>query len=189
MKAKILLIVTLLSFSFTNLKSQTDEEVINRILFELFGHQQDTIFIKNVKTKTYFDYDSISFNDETGLTVPSKIISEWQANVEDDDFQGQWNEEYLNKKDTFILDGEIHVGIKPVFKCLSRDEMNQIFERTKRRQCFYSITKILFDDSKENAIFDFMEIPWPGSFYLETIVIKKIFGKWVIVTKYNFMMT
>ncbi len=176
MKAKTLLIVTLLSFSFNSLKSQTEEQIIREMYFDLFGYQEDTIFIESVMDKTHFDYDSISFNDEFDLAVPSKIISEWQANVEDNNFN-TWNEQLLNKR-----------AKGPTFKCISRDEMNQIFEKTKRRQRFYSISKILFDDSKENAIFDFYAIPWPGSFYLETIVIKKIFGKWVIVTRNNSLM-
>ena len=58
------------------MNAQTDEQVVNELLFDLFGSQQDTILIKRLKTKTHLEYDSVSFSNMTGLTIPSQIISD-----------------------------------------------------------------------------------------------------------------
>jgi hypothetical protein len=171
------------------LNAQTDEQIINEILFDLFDLQQDTILIENIKTKTYFEYDSVSFENMTGLTVPSTIISEWNNNEENQDFSAEWNDQIFNKIDTFFLENDTVIGKKTVFKCLSKDEIAQLFEKTKKRQKIYSISKILFDNSKENAKFHFVLIPWPGDFYSETILIMKVFGKWKIIERFDFTMT
>lgn len=175
----------LLFISFNYVHAQTDEKIINELLFDLFGFQQDTILIKCIKTKTYFDYDSVSFEKVTGLTVPARIISEWKSNEEDKDFIAEWNEQHLNRIDTIVFDYDTLTSKKPVFKCLSKDEIDQLFERTKKRQKIYSISNILFDKSKENALFQFTIIPWPGDFSSVTILIKKVFGKWTIITRFN----
>jgi hypothetical protein len=171
------------------MSAQTDEQILNEILFKLFEFQKDTILIENAMRKTYFEYDSISFEIITGLTVPSEIIFEWKQNEEKEGFIAQWNEQYLNKRDTIFYENDTIIVKKPIFKCLSRNEINQIFVTTQKRQRIYSISKILFDNSKENAIFHFTVIPWMGAFYTETILIKKVFGKWVIIMRFDFAMS
>ena len=183
------IITLILLLTFNNLNAQTDEKIINEILFDLFGLQQDKILIENVKTKTHFEYDSVSFENMTGLTIPSKIITEWKRNEERHDSSAEWNEQELNKIDTLFLENDTVIGKKTVFKCLTKDEIDQLFEKTKKRQKIYSISKILFDNSKENAIFHLATIPWQGDFYSETILIKKVFGKWKIIERFDFSMT
>ncbi len=141
----------ILLMTFNNLNAQTDEQIINEILFDLFGFHQDTIFMENIITKTYFWYDSVSFEKATGLTVPSRVISEWNNNEENQDFSAQWKVQYFNKIDTLFLDKDTVIGKKPLFKCLSKLEIDQLFEQTNKRQNIYSISKILFDNSKEKA--------------------------------------
>ena len=180
-----LIAIFLFLITFNNLNAQTDEQILHKIFFDLFDlshYQQDTILIEKGKRKTYFEDDSISFEYKTGLTVPSKIISEWKKNEENQDFIDEWNEHLLNRKDTII-------GKKPIFKCLSRNEIIQLFDSTQKRQGIYSVSKILFDDSKENAIFHFTVSSWHGSFYSVSILIKKIFGKWVIIDRYDYIMS
>ncbi|OYT17164.1 MAG: hypothetical protein B7C24_03880 [Bacteroidetes bacterium 4572_77] len=153
-----LITLFLILISFNNLSAQTDEQILNEILFELFGFQ-------------------------------SQIISEWKNNEENKGFKANWNEQDLNKIDSIFTENDTIIGEKPIFKSLTRNEMNQIFERTQKRQKIYSVSKILFDESKENAVFHFTTIPWHGYFSSETILIKKIFGKWIIVTRFDFVMT
>ncbi len=183
------IIILILMLAFNNLNAQTDERIINEIFFDLFGLQQDTILIKNLKTKTYFEYDSVSFEKNTGLNVPSKIISDWKSNEENQDFSAEWNEQSLNKIDTLLLENNTVISKKPVFKCLSKTDIDRLFEKTKQRQKIYSVSKLLFDNLHENAIFHFTTIPWPGDFYTETILIKKVFGKWKIIERFDFSIT
>ena len=128
-KPTIILIILL---TFNNLNAQTDAQIINEILFDLFGLQQDTILIENVKTKTYFEYDSVSFEKMTGLAVPSRIISDWKINEENQDFIAEWNEKDLNIIDSLFLENDTVIGKRPVFNCLSKVEIDQLFEQTKK---------------------------------------------------------
>lgn len=57
MQKLITLFLLLISFNIVN--AQTDEQIINEILFDLFGFQQDTILIKSIKTKTYFEFSTL----------------------------------------------------------------------------------------------------------------------------------
>ena len=186
---RIFITLFLLLISFNNLNAQKDEHVINDILFDLFDFQQDTILIESIKKKTYFGYDSISFENTTGLTVPSTIILEWNNNEENKDFEDKWDEQGLNKTDTIFYGNDTIIEKKPFFKCLTKDKVDQIFSKTQKRQKIYSVSKILFDNSKENGIFHFTIVPLPGDFFSKTILIKKVFGKWIIITEFDFIMT
>ena len=151
MRKQINIFILLLTFS--NLNAQTDEQIINKILFDLFGFQQDTILIKNIKTKTYFEYDSVSFENMTGLTVPSKIISEWKNNEEAQDYSAEWNEQELNKIDTLYLENDTVIVKKPVFKCLSKDKIDQLFEMTKKREKYTRLVKYYSITQKKTQYF------------------------------------
>jgi hypothetical protein len=187
MRKTIALLFLLLLYSISN--AQADEQILNEILFDLFGFQQDSIYMENIKTRTSFEYDSISFEKMTGLTIPSEIISEWKQNEENNDFVAEWSEQNLNKTDFIYFANDTIIAKKPVFKLLTQSEIDQIFERTKKRQYIYSISNILFDNSQENALFHFSVKPWPGEFRSETILVKKVFGKWRIIERFDFGMS
>lgn len=177
--------------------AQTDESVINSIFDELFPpivyssfkDHRDTILISSSRYRTSFDFDSITFRNETGLMVPTDIIIELCKNVEPKDYASHWNQDELNRTDTTYLPNDTVIGLKPFIKCLSEDEKMFLFEKTKKRHRINFITKILFDDKRENAVFDFGNTPWPGYFSSQKIFIKKVFGKWVIITRFYFMMS
>jgi hypothetical protein len=188
MKIRIALLL-LATFSFSNLFGQTDEQIISELQYDLFGFQQDTVFIKSSIYKTFFDYDSAHFESITGLQIPKAIISDWKNKTEKDGYLSLWDEKRLNHIDTLFFDNDTLIPKVHIFKCLSENEVTKRFEITRQRQSIYSISKILFDNSGENAIFHFMTIPWPGDFSSETILIKKIFGKWIIVMRFDFALT
>jgi len=136
-----LITLFLILISFNNLSAQTEEQILNEILFDLTGFQQDTILIESLMSKTYFEYDSVSFENTTGLAVPLKIISEWKNNEKNKDFAAKWNEQDLNKIDIIFLEDDTIICKKPVFRCLSKKEIDQIFDRAQKRQKIYSIRK------------------------------------------------
>ena len=123
------------------------------------------------------------------MSLSSRCLRWSWKNNEIKDFKANWNEQGLNKIDTIFIENDIIIFKKPIFKCLTRNEINQVFERTQKRQKIYTVSNILFDNSQENAVFHFTTIPWPKDFSSETILIKKIFGKWTIVTRFDFAMT
>jgi hypothetical protein len=169
--------------------AQTDEKLIKEIFYPLFDPQTDTLILQSQIDKTYFDDDSTTILKETGLKVPRRIISEWKKNIVSDNFISEWDEHVLNKPDTIYDEKDTIIDSKPVFVCMSKRNINLLFEKTKKRQPVYAISKILYDDSGENAIFDLTCIPWPGDFSSQTIFIKKIFGKWIIVSRFHFLLS
>jgi hypothetical protein len=194
MKKKLLFIVTLLLISFSTLRAQTEEQIINEILFnlwdyyELFLRENDTIYIVDEKIKTHFSHDSISFKSCTGFAVTSNIISEWIVKTkEKEDLQSKWNEQSLNKTDTIFVREDTIICKKPIFKCVPKNKIEMTSYQT--RENVYWIGELLFDNSRENAIFHFFGSSHPNSMWGHTILIKKIFGKWVIITRFDYWMT
>lgn len=177
--------IILLGLTFNTMSAQTDEQVLNEIVFDLFGAEQDTIRINELKGKTFFEYDSQSFEEATGFTVPSSIIAKWKHNEKQADFKDHWHETQLNKTDTIFYGNDTIISKKPIFKVMTDSEVDELFEVTQTRQEIYYISKMLFDDSRENALFHFMIIPWPRSFYSWTVLVKKVFGKWMIITRFD----
>lgn len=84
-----------------------------------------------------------------------------------------------------LSSGDTVLEKRPITRCLSRDEEGLHFKKSNDLNPIYAFSKMLFDDSRENAIFNFYQIWRPGYAGGCTILIKKVFEKWVIVTKYN----
>jgi hypothetical protein len=210
---RMLITLIILLISSNSLTAQSNEQIINEILFDLFGDSMcedilDTIFIAETKMKTFFYHDSNSYKCIMGFTIPSNIISKWSENMEKESLQPLWNEQYLNKKDTNFLGNDIFIQKKPFFKCLSENEIDKKLKRNQElsnlnNQQFntspkpvyitlepvYSIGQIIFDNSKETAIFSFMRSSFSDAASGYTVLIKKVFGKWVIVTRFDYWMT
>jgi hypothetical protein len=198
------LIIFVLLISFDNLKAQTDEQIINEILFDLFDPCQerftDTIFIAEAKGKTFLIHDSYSYEYINGFAIPSNNISEWKENITNQ-VLSKWDEERLNKRDTTFVEKDTIIGKKPIFKCLSEHEISQILDRNEElinsnRQQFhvdskpiYSIGNIIFDNSKETAIFRVEISSRPDVAWGYAVLIKKVFGKWTILTSFDYWMT
>jgi len=190
---KYILVIVFFLVPFIYAQAQTDERIINDLFFDLFdyqefdliGDQPDTMLVRSRIRKTYFDHDSTTFANATGLRVPGRIISEWKKNMEPDKFTSSWNEKRLNELDRIYTGRDTIVATRPYIKCLSKREEDLLFEKSQERQHIYMISKILFDDARENAVLDFSFFWRPGSGGGHTVVIKKVFGKWIVVATYG----
>jgi hypothetical protein len=182
------ILVALLTFMTANcVSAQNEEKILHEILNDLFefNSYQDTILIESSISKTYFEYDSTSFAEEIGLTIPQKIFNEWKVNANTANFSSEWRESELNKNDTLFFRGDTIIAKDPIIKCLSNEEVKLLREKIKRSLKIYSISKIVLDDSKENGIFHLTVASWPGQFFDETIFINKIYGKWFILSRFG----
>jgi len=191
-----LFMLTLLLISFFNMQAQTDEQIINEIFDDLFDPCQerllkiDTIYIAEIKGKTFFIHDS--YNNIGGFDIPANIISEWKENIANHVMQSKWDEKHLNKIDTTFVGKDTLIRKKPFFlKCLSKSEIKKIVDNQKlhyftNEEPFYSIGNIIFDKSKENAIFRVDVSSSPVSSLGYTVFIKKVFGKWIIIACFDY---
>ncbi|WP_321372847.1 hypothetical protein [uncultured Draconibacterium sp.] len=167
----------LIILSASNLNAQSNERIINDMFFDLFG-RKDTIFIVSEIRKPTFDYDSKTIEDKTGLKIPDNIILEWRKNKNSDDSTLQWSEFKLNNS---YFKNYTFVGDKPYIKCIKSNQIDAL--QKQKRPVVYAISKIVFDDKKENAIFRHTA---NGQVLIEeSILIKKIFGKWVIISRFD----
>ena len=70
--------------------------------------------------------------------------------------------------------------------------MNEIFVKNidaAKPKLIYSLGNIIFDNSGEHAIFSFTGLPDFERAWGHTVFIKKVFGKWVIITRFDYWMT
>ena len=128
-------------------KAQLDESIVREILYDLFQTTQDTIFLESKAYKTYFDYDSISFVEETRLKVPKKIIREWKENVMPEKCIYNWNQQLLNTLDTVYIDIETELSKSSFISLVSKFEVENLLKkrgsdiRSIRLARFYSILR------------------------------------------------
>jgi len=182
--------------SFFNMHAQTDEQIINDIFEDLFDPFQelrqkiDTIYIAEIKGKTFFIHNS--YENIGGFDIPANIISEWKENIANQVVQSKWDEKRLNKIDTTFVGKDTFIRKNSFFlKCLSESEIKKIVDNQQshfftNEEPLYSIGNIIFDKSKENAIFRVDVSSSPGSSLGYTVFIKKVFGKWVILASFDY---
>ena len=95
----------------------------------------------------------------------------------------------MNTPDTVYIDIETELSKSSFISLVSKLEVENLLEKKGKRYQIYSISKILFDSSGENAIFHFLIRSRPKQFSMTTVLIKKIFGRWIIVESFDFVMT
>lgn len=178
---RIIIVFLLTLISAINLNAQNNERIINDMFFDLFGRHKDTIFIVREMSKPNFKFDSTIIEDKTGLKLSNSIIQEWERNINLYDSSIYWNEFELNngyfKNLTFV-------GEKAALKCIEKNQIKTL--NKKKRKVIYSTSKIVFDDKKENAIFRLLTYG-QGVSIEETVLVKKIFEKWIIVGRFGWI--
>jgi hypothetical protein len=177
--------VTILLFSTICIASaQTKEETILGLQHDLFGYGPDTIWLDINTFNMTSGFDSTYFADNSGLNIPQAIINNWIINSKNFHVSS-WNESRLNKVDTILFKSDTIIPLRHTFRCISESEMDKLFKSRFGEKKFYSISNIVYDNSRENAIF---EMTFKQSNYLfssETIIIKKIFGAWILISRFG----
>ena len=137
------------------------------------------MYIQCEKYKTYFD--QTRFKEETGLEVPENILKEIETNVAKSS-DGIWNSELIN---------ELNYG--PAFiknnKCFTKKDIEQIFEKTKKRQNVVCIGTPVFDNNYENCVVSVIDLNFTDSASGCTYFLKKIYGAWTVIVVYGIWMT
>ena len=186
---KLFMVVLILS-SYQQVNAQSEENVISEILSDLLncssGVSNDTMFFEKRIRKTFFNDDSISMEKKTGLQIPQRILSEIISNSKELGKEGCWDQDQLNKKFMVISPkgDTTFVNRKPHIRCVSQKQLDSIstFSSTSS---VYSISQLLFDNNQQTAIFQFEYCKGGRYFFFETVLIKKIFGRWRIVQKFD----
>lgn len=177
MKIYCLLFLTISTLSFSQNNSESD--VLKKIIDEQIGKGTLGIYIQCEKYKTFFDLKE--FEQEAGLEVPENILKEIETNVAKSS-DGVWNSELIN---------ELNYG--PDFiksnKCFTKKDIEQIFEKTKKRQNVICIGTPVFDNNYENCVVSVMDWNFTSSASGSTYFLKKVYGAWTVIAVYGIWMT
>jgi hypothetical protein len=171
----LLILISTLSYS----QSNSESDVFKKIIDDQIGKGTLGIYVQCKKSKTYFD--QTIFKEETGLEVPEKILKEIEANIAKSS-NGIWNSELINE-----------LNYDPYFiksnKCLNEKEVEQIFEKTKKRQNIVSISEPIFDNNYENCVVSISYWTFTNSASGRDYFLKKVYGIWTVIAVYGIWMT
>ena len=176
--------------SFTEANAQPDESIIRQILPGLLdcslGVHNDTVFLEQDIRNATFSCDSISMEKKTGLQIPQQTLSEIIANSREPKGQNYWNEQQLNEKFAVISskNDTSFVGRNPYIKCLPTDQLDSVSTYSPTFMV-YSISRPVFDNNRQTAVFNLAYGRGRRYFSFERILIKKVFGKWIIIQSFD----
>ena len=148
------------------------------------------MFLKEDIDDTFFRYDSISFVKKTGLEIFQKNLEEIRNNSKKNIKKNKWKEDELNYKvfrisgmnDTTLIDR------KPYIKCLSEKQLDSVSKYSPTLSV-YSISKLIFNDDHDTAVFH-LNFGKAGKYFsFESILIHKVFGKWIIIRRFDWAMS
>lgn len=127
---------------------------------------------------------------ETGLQIPQNTLLEITDNSKQSKKDNLWREDLMNEKQVGIsakID-TVLLGRKPYIKCLSEKELVSISTYLPT-QSVYSISRLSFDDNHQTAVFQLDHGRGGRYFYSESLLIKKVFGRWIIIQRFGFIMS
>ena len=137
------------------------------------------MYVQCEKPNTVFD--AKVFKVETGLNVPENILTEIELN-ESKSRIGIWNAELINE----LNYGEDFIKSQ---KCLTKNDAEQLFTKTKKRQNIISISEPIFDNNYENCVVSVSYLKFTGSAYGKKYFLKKVYGIWTVIIEYEIWMT
>jgi len=150
----------------------------------------DTLFLKQDIATTFFRCDSISFVKKTGLQIPQKNLEEIMNNSREINKDNKWKQDELNDKVIMIsgTNDRTLITIKPFIKCLSSKQLDSV-SKYSPTVSVYSISKLIFDENHQTAIFQLNYGRAERSFSFESVLISKVFGKWIIIRRFDWMIS
>ena len=174
---KTINILLLLISSFIYSQNNSESEIFRKIIDHEIGNCG--LYIQCDKMKTFFELED--FIDQTGLDVPFIILKEIERNAQKSN-AGNWNSELLYN---------LNYGTELIKskKCLSKNDVEKLFETTGKRQSIISISEPIFDDNYENCIVSVTFSKFKGSAYGHSFFLKKVYGIWTIIVEYETWMT
>lgn len=134
------------------------------------------------KTQTYFD-DIDTFLHQTGLKgIPSNITTEIKIKSNITITNENWSNECLLNLKSLVSSNKLLNS-----KCLDKVQIKNIQTNNKRTKTIIGISKPIFDNAKEHSIVTISTSQYRGSFSAYSCFLKKIYGRWVIVSTYDYV--
>ncbi len=184
-KMKISLIIMGISLLCHSMYAQTDkgdeDQILDLILLTAVSkdcYYSDTIFVETEKFKPFFDSDV--FSEQTALIgLDTTMLAEISNNTK----------HYL-KNEKWDISSFNNVGSFAKIRFLDKDEFKAKNLNTKnRKNLFITISMPLFNTKRDHCVVTIIFSQWKNSFYAHSIFAKKVYGKWVILLEFDFVLS
>ena len=170
-----LILISTLCYS----QNSSESDVFKKIVDYEIGKGILGIYVQCEKPKTFFDQND--FKEKTGLKVPENILIEIEKNGIKSS-NGMWNSKFTNGLN-------YSSGFIKIKNCLTKKDVEEIFNKTNTRQNILSISDPIFDDNYENCVVSVTYSNFPGSSSGHKYFLKKIYGVWVVIVEYELWLT
>lgn len=167
------LILVFVSYAFQGY-SQDDKFKIFDVIISRGNSHTTELYIQCEKENTYFSKSE--FKKQTGSNVPEEILDQIESNLNSRNPLSEWPKELgfsIFKK----------YGLKNK-NCLTKDEIKKLFDETGR-QSIIAISDPVFDEKKEHCVVSVTYIMYHGSASGMSLFLMKVYGKWVVLDKFD----
>lgn len=159
---------------------KTEHEIFVTILKKQVGNGATNFYLSCNKPKTFF-MKEIFLEQTTLKNIPKNILLELVKNSEDNIKDELWSCRFI-KKLNFAKD------FLASRKCLKENEIKNKL-KINQRTTIFEISKPIFDFKKIHCIVDLVVSETKGEFFSTSFFLKKIYGKWVILAEFDFVMS
>jgi len=174
---KIVLFLALVpSLSFS--QNQSEVEVFTKIIEYAVDKCDNRLYLEC--TKVRISFMSTIFNERSPLKVPQHVLEELEKNAKNSQ-NSVWNLKSLDQtfESGYFIDKN----------CLTKEDLQDLTENSKKQYTILSISNLVFDDPKENCIVSVRFIKSATNQFGYTFFLKKVYGVWTIIDKYDYWMT
>jgi hypothetical protein len=180
-RSKLFVLICFLSSTVCLGQANIEEEVLTSIIHSyLVAKGELGFYIKCDKRRTFFDADN--FLQNVNKNVPIDILEQLEAASIKDTSNKSWNVQIFNNL-------RLTQDLLKLTKCITEQEAEEIFKQTKKRQRFYSVSQPIFDKSKQHCVLQLSVLNWLGSASGESLFLRKIYGKWIVIESYDVWIT
>ncbi|AVR46045.1 hypothetical protein C7S20_12705 [Christiangramia fulva] len=156
-----------------------EQNIFKKVIDHEIEKGTTRIYIECEKSKTAFDLKD--FKENVQLEIPENILKEIEQNGATSKNEN-WNSKFISKLN-------YPPDILKSKKCLTKKNVELLFQKTNKRQNVISISKPIFDDNYENCIVSVTFWKFTGSAYGYKCFLTKIYGIWTVVVEYAQWMT
>ncbi|PKP28277.1 MAG: hypothetical protein CVU01_04520 [Bacteroidetes bacterium HGW-Bacteroidetes-18] len=158
-----------------------EEQIFKTIIFDRLVKEHSGFFIEC--DKHVIPFEENDFLEQSGLIdIPKNVLFELKKNSKNAIKNENWSNSLLEELN-------LGSGFLKLRKCLNNEDIVSLFEKKKKRQTIFGISKPIFDDKKQHCVIYVSILAFPGSVSGSSFFLKKVYGKWVIVQEYDFWMS
>lgn len=183
MKPRKIIIILLLTWNFSLAQNQTEREifmtVINNEMTENTGIRKSGFEIYCEKNKSSFELNE--FLASTGLDIPTETLMELEEYAKNGQ-DGIWESKLFTEI-------KLQKNSKKSRKCITEKNTQKMYKRKKTRQTILKINRPIFDLKKEYCEVSLVLNEFTGSASGYTLFLKKVEGKWIVISEYGIWMT